>query len=128
VASIVTSIALLIVSIWPIVWHRYFEKAQYEDVGKEFGLRRTRWEPLKNWEARIWAAQKELLDASEELTREAERIGTWRFFPPRQRPSMPDSVIWTTGIDLSTMTPIIWWLNNDHPAAVRYRSARKVGS
>lgn len=104
---------------------RYFEKAQYEDVGKRFGLKRLRWEPHHEWEARIWQAQKEVLDASDALVEEAQRAGTWKFFPPRERPSMPESVTWTTGLTFQPhgTVPIIWWLDNGHPAAVRYRQA-----
>lgn len=104
-------------------FHKYCQPAQYEDVGKSYGLKRRRWEPVSAWEDRIWQATKRRLDTSDALMYAAFAAGLIVYFPPRQRPTMPAGVTWTTGVDFACGLPFVVWLPNEHPLAVAFRAA-----
>lgn len=106
-------------------FHRYCLPAQYENVGKRYGLKRARWEPINVWEDRIWRVTERRLDTSEALTNEALAAGSISYFPPRQRPPMPAGVTWTTGIDFACGLPFVVWLPDEHPIAAAFRAAHE---
>lgn len=107
-------------------WARYKASSDHEDLARCYGLVRASGESLSAWERRIFLANREACDSSKALVDEAQQLGLFRTFPPRQRPSMPEGVTWTTGIAFypTHWEPYIAWLPNTHPLAVRYRLAK----
>lgn len=89
--AVVAAVASYVI---PNIVCKYFSPAQCEHVGSRYGLKRAKWEPIRAWEARIWRATERRLDTADRLMDAAINAQSIHYFPPGQRPKMPDGVTW----------------------------------
>jgi len=115
----------LMVALPSWLWERYKPIPWANEMGDEFGLNRFRWEPGDRWIKRVMDGHSRAVAVARALVDEAERVGTFTYFPPYCRPAIPDGVTWTTGIAFFAKghIPYVAWLPNAHPLAVEYRKA-----